>query len=162
MPSETRGRRAMENPPPRIRVAVALEEEGKVLLIRHQKGSKTYWLVPGGGVEYGESVRQAAVREMQEETGLDVQVDELAMVAESLAPDHSRHVLHLVFKGRQTGGQLRLGREDNLPEDDQRLAELRWVPLAEISQLVMHPPCAQAFCDSLRGPTKFIDDLWID
>jgi len=153
----------MENSPhPRIRVAVALEEEGRLLLIRHQKAGKSYWLVPGGGVDYGESVRQAAIREMEEETGLLVQVGELVMVAESLAPDRSRHVVHLVFRGTRQGGEVRLGQEAVRPGEEQRLAELKWVTPEELSGLVLHPPFAASLREALNGKTSFVDNLWID
>lgn len=150
---------------PRIRVAVALEHQGRVLLVRHQKGNRTYWLVPGGGVEYGESVQQAAIREMEEETGLRVEMGDLVLVAETLAPDLSRHVVHLIFRGRTSGGIEKLGQEPIGEDGQQRLAELKWVPFEELSSLVLHPPIADRLVEALRSEKAqlgFADGLWID
>ena len=56
----------MAEPTPRIRVAGLLLQGGSVLLVRHQKGEDTYWLLPGGGVQYGESLEEALNRELLE------------------------------------------------------------------------------------------------
>ena len=47
----------MEEIRPRVRVAGVLIENGKILLIQHHKEDKKYWLVPGGGVDWGEQGR---------------------------------------------------------------------------------------------------------
>lgn len=146
-------------PTPRIRVAVAIVQSGALLLVRHQKGQRSYWLLPGGGVEYGEPAKDAARREMLEETGLEVDVGSLLLVSETVAPDGSRHLIHLVFAGRQTGGALVLG-------DDPRVAEVRFVPLEEVPELVLHPPFADQLLAALEGrltdQDRFLGRLWID
>lgn len=146
-------------PTPRIRVAVAVVQPDGLLLVRHQKGGRSYWLLPGGGVEYGEPAREAARREMVEETGLEVQVGSLLLVSETVAPDGSRHLIHLVFQGRQTGGALCLG-------EDPRVVEVRYVPLAEVPDLVLHPPFADQLLAALDGgladEDRFLGSLWID
>ena len=73
---------------PRIRVSAILRWQGRVLLCRQEKPGKEYWLLPGGGVEGGETLMEALVRELREEVGLP---DELFFegpiaVAESIAP----------------------------------------------------------------------------
>lgn len=143
---------------PRIRAAVALENEDGVLLVRHQKGAKTYWLLPGGGVDYGEPTQEAARREMTEETGLEVEIGPLLLVGETISPDGNRHVLHLVFRGRQTGGSLR-------QSEDHRVVEARFVPLEQLSELVIHPPLREPLVRALRDPAyqgQYLGGLWID
>ena len=58
----------------RIRAGVVLIEDGKVALIERHRAGKHYFVFPGGGVDAGETPEQAAIREMEEETGLRVTV----------------------------------------------------------------------------------------
>jgi ADP-ribose pyrophosphatase YjhB (NUDIX family) len=58
----------------RPRACAAVLNGGKILMVRHQTASRNYWTLPGGGVNGGEELEQAAVREVKEETGLDVNV----------------------------------------------------------------------------------------
>jgi 8-oxo-dGTP diphosphatase len=58
----------------RPRVCAAVLSDDKILMVCHQTQSRTYWTFPGGAVETGETFEQAAVREVKEETGLDVKI----------------------------------------------------------------------------------------
>ncbi|MFA6239725.1 MAG: NUDIX domain-containing protein, partial [Candidatus Hydrogenedentales bacterium] len=60
--------------PPRVRVAAIIVEDGKLLMVRHVKGQESYWLLPGGGVDYGESLVEALERELVEEASVGIRV----------------------------------------------------------------------------------------
>ena len=81
----------------RIRVAGILIKNDRILLVRHEKGGKSYHLLPGGGVEFGETIEQALIREFKEETGIDITVGKLVLVHDSLPKDLHRQVLNLYF-----------------------------------------------------------------
>ena len=76
---------------PRVRVSAILRWKGRVLLCRHEKPGKEYWLLPGGGVNGGESLVDALHRELAEEIGIDDQLPVEGPVAlvDSIAPPRS-------------------------------------------------------------------------
>ena len=88
---------------PRIRVAALIRRGDDLLLIKHAKLGRTYWLLPGGGVEEGESMHEALLRELDEECSLrSVRLEGPIAIAESIAPANQRprkHVVHLIFAG---------------------------------------------------------------
>jgi 8-oxo-dGTP diphosphatase len=104
---------------PLVGVGVVLVEEGRILLVeRGHEPSKGLWAVPGGKVDLGETLRDAAVREVAEETGLEVEIGEVIWVGEHISK-HG-HIVLIDFLGSVVGGELTAG-------DDAERAE--WVPL---------------------------------
>jgi 8-oxo-dGTP diphosphatase len=64
-----------------IRYQGAIMQGSRVLLIKHQEnhGGRSYWVIPGGGLENGESEEECVMREMREETNLEVKVERLLL-----------------------------------------------------------------------------------
>ena len=96
-------------PHPELGVNVVVLWEGKVVLIRRGiEPFKGCWALPGGFVTYGEEPTVAAVREVREETGLDIAIESLVTV--TLVRDDPRALLLVpAYLGRVTGGTLRAG-----------------------------------------------------
>ena len=126
----------MRAPPPRLRACAMIVRHGQLLLVRQRKGSSTYWLLPGGGVERGETVKAALLREVKEECGLDVRVllPPLGLV-ESISPDdgQSRHTLQLIYAAEAPGDAPASPR-------DPAILECRWAGPDELPGFVLHPP----------------------
>lgn len=144
----------------RLRVATLIEQNDKVLLIEHQKNGKRYWLLPGGGVEFGESLAEGAKRELLEETHLTVAPGDLLFVSETIAPDNSRHVVHLVLEAKIIAGTPLVGDED-------RLVQTKFFPVDELANLTMHPPIVAAIAEYVKGKHKqsrpiYLGPLWCD
>ena len=85
---------------PTIRVAGLLVHEGRILMVEQGRGEERYWLLPGGGVQFGETLADAVRREFNEELSLRVGVNKLLAIVESISPDpaYTKHVVHLVFE----------------------------------------------------------------
>ena len=81
---------------PRIRVSAILRWKGRLLLCRHEKPGKEYWLLPGGGVNSGESLVDALHREIAEEIGIDedIPVEGPVAIVDSIAPVRSFAAKH--------------------------------------------------------------------
>ncbi|MFP4499489.1 MAG: NUDIX domain-containing protein [Candidatus Hydrogenedentota bacterium] len=105
---------------PRIRVAAVVVENDAVLLVKHRKDGREYWMLPGGGVDYGESLHEALVRELIEETGLTIAPGDLVLANDTIAPDGSRHVVNLYFRAKVVSGTPRLG-------DDPRIVDVAYL-----------------------------------
>lgn len=122
----------MESKNIRIRVAGILRQGDSILLIKHQKNNKEYWLLPGGGVDYGETFQQALEREFLEETNLIISTENMVFVMESINPSGERHIVNFIFIVEQTGGTLKMGEEE-------RLMELKFVKISELDDYVIFP-----------------------
>lgn len=88
-----------------VRVTGVVVEDDHVLLLNQDTDTGRSWSLPGGKVEQGESLEQALVREMLEETGVQVEVGRLLYVCDHL-PGGSTHVVHITFEARRVGGTL--------------------------------------------------------
>ena len=122
--------------PPAVRASAFIVREGRILLVRQQNAVHSYWLLPGGGVERGESLTAAVARETREECGLDVEVmDTPLALVESISPDagKSRHLVQLVFAAR-------LPADGQAVPGDPAVREVGWFTVEELGSLVIHPP----------------------
>ncbi|RSM81389.1 NUDIX hydrolase [Amycolatopsis sp. WAC 01375] len=119
-----------------LRVAVSafvLDEAGRLLMIRRTDNDR--YAIPGGGQEFGESVTQAVVREVEEETGLIVEVTSFIGIFSD--PDYVieyddgevRQEFSLCFRARPVSGELRTSSESK---------EVLWVEPAKLDGLNIH------------------------
>jgi 8-oxo-dGTP pyrophosphatase MutT (NUDIX family) len=114
---------------PRAALMVLLDDQDRVLLLwRHRfLPDKWGWEVPGGLIDEGEEPAEAAVRELEEETGYRAgQVEQLVMFQPMVGSVDSEH---FVFAGRQPE---RIG----TPTDTSEVARLEWVPLKSLPQMI--------------------------
>jgi 8-oxo-dGTP pyrophosphatase MutT (NUDIX family) len=114
--------------------AIVTDEQGRILLIKRR--DNTLWALPGGGHDIGETIEQTAVREVKEETGLDVQVTGLTGIYTNPAhvvaftDGEVRQQFSLCFTTTLLGGQLAIDHEST---------DIAWTDPADIGTLDMHP-----------------------
>ena len=99
---------------------VFIRKNGTILLVKQDYGHQ-FWSLPGGVMEEGESIDQTAVREVKEETGLDIRLGKLIGVYSK----PSEGALAMTFEGNVVGGELRA---------DNEIIEVCYFPLANIPE----------------------------
>ena len=84
-----------------IRAEAIIIRKGEILLANHEKQDDSYWVLPGGHLEPGETLPEALARELKEELSIATTVGALALVHEYIAPD--RQTLNLAFRAELEG-----------------------------------------------------------
>jgi ADP-ribose pyrophosphatase YjhB (NUDIX family) len=117
---------------PSVNVIVT-DDQGRILLIRRTDNDN--WAVPGGAVDLGESLTQAAIRETKEESGIDCEITGISGIYTD--PRHvilytsngeARQEFSIVLTARPAGGQ---------PTPSSETSEVRWVTLADAATYTM-------------------------
>ncbi len=138
-------------PPPNSIVpavtAFVTDDQHRLLLVHRTDNDR--WALPGGAVELGESVTQTAVREVREETGIDIEVTGLVGVYSDprhiIAYDDGevRQQFAICVRAKMLGGTL---------AGDSESTEVRWVRPTEVDQLDLHPTQRIRIDHGLRLP----------
>jgi 8-oxo-dGTP diphosphatase len=147
---------------PRIRVSAVLRWEDRILLCRHEKpGRGEYWLLPGGGVNSGESLTDALHRELAEECGLDdeLPVEGPVAIVDSISPQPhniSKHVVHIIFAGDLSGRSL-----ETVTSQDAAVRGHRLFDSFELDGVIVHPPIQRFLRRWEPGdPAVYLGALW--
>jgi 8-oxo-dGTP diphosphatase len=116
---------------PYLAVSAAIFRDGRVLIVRRDRPpSHGLYTLPGGGVELGETLEQAVIREVREETGLDIEPLALAGYRQVITRDPNgtieRHFVILPFAARWIASDISLNEE---------LAEANWLLPSELAGL---------------------------
>ena len=115
-----------------IRYQGAIIKDDHILLIMHHalKTGETYWVVPGGGILEGETEEACVVREMKEETNLDVEVVELLIDGPTLPGDPYKRTKTYMF--RPVGGEEAPGYEPEIEAASvYAISKVKWFDLRD-------------------------------
>jgi 8-oxo-dGTP diphosphatase len=142
--TETQSSRPAAPSGPKVRVSAFIARGGAVLLVRHSRQSRDVWLLPGGGVERGETLEAALQREVREETGLRVHpAGPPIAVIQVISPDDGsiRHLIEIVFEARPADDPGALDRDSSTwGPRDAAITAVDWAAPADLSRLPVHPP----------------------
>lgn len=137
-----------------LRVSALCVQDGAVLLVEHKTFApddpampESWWILPGGVIERGETVEEALKREVQEETGLECRVGRMLFVKELLYPwpgapgqGQRHHSVSIGFHCEVTGGTLVTGRDPEFPDDRQVILKSAWLPVDRLHDYSLYPP----------------------
>jgi ADP-ribose pyrophosphatase len=115
---------------PLVGVGVLIKKDDEVLLVkRGSEPARGLWSIPGGLVELGEGVLEAGKREVEEETGLKIEVDALLDVIDNIIRDEKGgvryHYVLIDFLGHPVGGELKVASD---------IMDARWVKIGQVNQ----------------------------
>jgi 8-oxo-dGTP diphosphatase len=148
---------------PRIRVSAILRWRGRILLARHEKPEGAVWLLPGGGVQAGESLVRALQRELWEETGLfpdgvEVPLEGPVAIVDSISPESAtrrKHVVHVIFAADVSGSLVDVASRDDAVRGHRAFL------VRELDSVLLHPPIARFLQRWQPGdPAVYLGEMW--
>ena len=126
--------------------AVVLDKEDRVLLVKHVEAKRGgfwfgKWICPGGKLETGEAIVDGVLREIKEETNLDVKTSGRAVVFDRIVKEHSKtkmHIIYIDFVAKVVGGELKASSDVGVARwfSREELQE-RWGELHEDTQRLL-------------------------
>lgn len=132
-----------------MRVGALMFDGPAVLLVEHDGiwDERPFWTPPGGGVEFGETLVEALIREVKEETGLDVSVGSLRYVLDFVRPP--LHAVSFYFECKAPAGARapHAGVDPELGER-QLIRSVRYVPIHELPALTVYPEGLPAWLEA--------------
>ncbi|MEG0291182.1 MAG: NUDIX hydrolase [Anaerovoracaceae bacterium] len=129
-----------------VRVLI-FDNEDRLLMVKQHHEDRDIWMVPGGGIEEMETAHAAAIREMKEETNLDIKIGRLVWHIEEVSKERGQRFVNY-YVGNVVGGELSLGIDPEFDSEHQRMRELRFVSRDEIKTF------------EIVFPNYLRDELW--
>lgn len=117
----------------RVDVVYALiykEDEKKVLKVNNKGGS---WSLPGGAVKRGETLEKAVIREVKEETSLNIEVGEIVAINEAMVKEKGHHAIFFTFNAKIIDGEISVVNKDEI-------IEIEWVNVERANELMPYYP----------------------
>ncbi len=132
-----------------VGVGAVIIKDNQILLVkRANEPNKGYWSVPGGVVRLGEGLEEALKREVEEETGLEIEVGDVACVSEEIFRngDIKYHYIIIDFFAEIISGKLRAGSDAK---------EARWISLNKLNE-IKTVDFIQKLIEGLKSSKKMI------
>lgn len=140
----------------RVRVAAVIKDKkGKILLVQQTKKNSSYWLLPGGGIEFGETAEVALHRELNEELSLVVVKSEFLLLNESIDPSKKKHLVQLVFQ--TTVKEL----VPTLSPKEKAITGFGYFSPQEILDMDLRPNIKKFFAAKPAAQMRYLSSEWV-
>lgn len=141
----------------RVRVAAIIKNQsGKILLIKQKKKNHSYWLLPGGGVEFGEELITSLSRELKEELSLEIQNPKFLFLNESISPRKDFHIIQPVFSAEMKDDNI------SIPNEEKSVLEFKFFTIEEVLNLEIRPDIKSYFQNLNQAESLFLKSKWIE
>ncbi|MET4563542.1 NUDIX domain-containing protein [Lysinibacillus parviboronicapiens] len=108
--------------------AVILDENNRILLVLRKKSPESgYWSLPGGKVDYMETIENAVIREIKEELGVDIEIERLVCVTNHIVQSEDVHYVAPTFIAHITNGKVH-------NKEPHALEQVQWFPIDDIPE----------------------------
>ncbi len=116
-----------------------------MLMVEQGHADERYWLLPGGGVTFGETLADALKRGFLEELGMRVGVSKLLAIVESISPDpdYVKHVVHLVF-------EVSAPKESTPEPSDEKVLSAAFLDEVQLQSADVRPPITEFLSACVR------------
>lgn len=114
-----------------VRCAGIVKKSERFLIVKSNYEGEEFWIFPGGGLEPGESLKECVKREVFEETGVNVRVDKLIFLDESVS--NGKTMVHFNFLCIPISGEAKTGKDPEKAENV--IKEAKYVSIKEIMNL---------------------------
>jgi ADP-ribose pyrophosphatase YjhB (NUDIX family) len=141
---------------PIVRPTGILIENGRILLIKQALVEQQHWTLPGGALEFDETIKQCLIREMKEETGLDVKVKEMLYVTDRFHK-LKHHIVDISFLVERVGGELIAN--SFTKGDRETIREIKMVPVDEITIYGFSEKFCRLIKDNFPGRGSYKGDF---
>ncbi len=141
---------------PRVRVCGLLKKDNKILFVKHRKNNKEYYLLPGGGVDYGESFEIALKREYLEEVNFEITIGNMLFISEAIAPDGDKHIVNVYFEVFYKSGELKVAEEE-------RLAGAEYLEVEKLEDYTIYPNVKKEILEYVKNGQKnvlYLGNIW--
>lgn len=136
-----------------IRITGILIENNEILLVQQKLRDKRNWSLPGGRLERGETLSQGLIREMKEETGLDVEIVRMLYLCDVAASSNT--ILHITFLIKRIGGEIELPSNEF---DENPIHDVKFVPISELVQYGFSEKFIQVIRDGFSNAGNYVGD----
>ncbi len=143
-----------------IRASVILTKNNKMLVLKSRYSSGEFYLLPGGKVEPGEFIQDAAIREVKEETNYEIKLEKLLYLQEWINKKREKDVLFMIFLGKIISGDETHLNDPCLKEGN--IVSIEWRTVAELKQATFHPKdilplLEKDMSNRFKGECRFLD-----
>ena len=138
---------------PRIRVSGILKKDDKILFVKHRKKGEEYYLLPGGGVDFGETFEEALKREFKEEVNIEISVDKMCIISEGVDPKGEKHIINLVFLVEYVSGEIVL-------PDEERIVGIEYLTISDLDNYTIYPNIKKELKKDSFDNINYLGNIW--